>query len=90
MIHLHQLYSSILTLGLLTSSMIAAATDVLLITSDELAESWKPFAEWKMQQGKVTEVVSLTSIEENYEGKDVQEKNVCVCVTTLIAMKQSG
>ena len=49
--------------------------------------SWKPFAEWKTQQGKATEVVSLASIEKNYEGKDVQEK-IRLCVRDYIDKRE--
>ena len=47
---------------------------VLLITSDALAQSWVPFANWKTQCGKPTTIVSVQAISKNYPGKDIQEK----------------
>ncbi|MHC5021590.1 MAG: hypothetical protein ACYTGX_16080, partial [Planctomycetota bacterium] len=43
---------------------------VLLITSAELAEAWKPFADWKTRLGKPTVIVSLDTIAGEYEGAD--------------------
>lgn len=64
----------------------ARAADVLLITSAELADSWKPFAEWKTKQGKSTEVVTVADIAKSYEGVDVQEK-IRKCVRENIDKK---
>ena len=47
---------------------------LLLITSDELATAWKPFADWKTQLGKSTKTVTVGWISREYEARDVQEK----------------
>ncbi len=56
------------------SSAIAAKQDVLLITSPELAEAWKPFADWKTEHGKLTKVITTEEIATQFEGSDLQEK----------------
>jgi len=40
---------------------------VLLITADELAKSWVPFAKWKTQNGKLTKIVTVAQIAEEFE-----------------------
>lgn len=47
---------------------------VLLITSPELAEAWKPFAAWKKRLGKPVRILSTKQIAERYEAPDLQEK----------------
>ena len=47
---------------------------VLLITSSELVEAWKPFAAWKKKLGKPIRILSTKQIDERYEAKDLQEK----------------
>ena len=52
---------------------------VLLITADELAKSWVPFAKWKTQNGKLTKIVTVGQIEEEFEADGIQEK-IRLCV----------
>ncbi|NWK56277.1 hypothetical protein HW115_11700 [Verrucomicrobiaceae bacterium N1E253] len=47
---------------------------VLLVTSPELADAWKPYAIWKQKQGKPVKVVTTEEIEKIYPGPDIQEK----------------
>lgn len=47
---------------------------VLLITADELAEAWVPFAEWKTLNGKLTKIVTVGQIEKDYKADSIQEK----------------
>ncbi len=47
---------------------------VLLITSPELVEAWKPFAAWKKKLGKPIRILSTKQIDDRYEAKDLQEK----------------
>ena len=47
---------------------------IVLITSPELAEAWKPFAEWKNRQGKPTYIVTTDGIAKAFNGRDLQEK----------------
>lgn len=47
---------------------------VLLITSEELAAAWEPFAAWKTQLGKATAIVTVEALAARYDGRDVQEK----------------
>ena len=47
---------------------------VLLITSPELAEAWKPFAAWKKQLGKPVRILTTRQIADRYEAPDLQEK----------------
>lgn len=57
----------------------AIAKDVILVTSPELAEAWKPFAEWKQKNGKSVEIVSTEEISKQYQATDIQEK-IRLCV----------
>lgn len=52
---------------------------VLLITADELAEAWQPFAKWKTQNGKVTKIVTVQEIADDFEADSIQEK-IRLCV----------
>ena len=52
---------------------------VLLITGDEIATSWRPFAQWKTRNGKATKIVTIRQIEKEYEAGCVQEK-IRMCV----------
>ncbi len=52
---------------------------VLLITADELAVAFKPFARWKTRCGKLTKIVTVGQIEQQYEADGVQEK-IRLCV----------
>lgn len=47
---------------------------VLLITAEELADAWRPFAEWKTQNGKLTKIVTVAQIEKDYDADSIQEK----------------
>lgn len=47
---------------------------VLLVTSPELVDAWKPFAEWKATQGKPTLILTTKQIAADYKGVDLQEK----------------
>ncbi|MGJ8657931.1 MAG: C25 family cysteine peptidase [Akkermansiaceae bacterium] len=61
------------------SPAIAKDQDVLLVTSPELADSWKPFAEWKQKLGKSVKIISTDEISKQYKGLDIQEK-IRLCV----------
>lgn len=52
---------------------------VLLITADELAAAWIPFAKWKTQNGKATKIVTISQIERDYQADSIQEK-IRLCV----------
>lgn len=73
---------------LVSTPLIAGAADevpserpatVLLITSPELATSWRAFADWKTRQGKSTRIVTTRRISKSYEGADLQAK-IRACV----------
>ncbi|MDF1745219.1 MAG: C25 family cysteine peptidase [Gimesia sp.] len=56
------------------------AATILLITADEIADAWKPFAEWKTQGGKATKIITVQQIAKQYEAKSIQEQiRLCVC-----------
>ena len=52
---------------------------VLLITAESLSKSWLPFAKWKTINGKLTKIVTVEKIEEEYKAKNIQEK-IRLCV----------
>ena len=52
---------------------------VLLITGDEIAEAWLPFAKWKTQNGKLTKIVTVGQIDRDFEASSIQEK-IRLCV----------
>jgi len=60
---------------------------VLLVTSDELAPHWTPFADWKTRLGKSTRVVTVDEIKAAFKGADVQAK-IRACV--LDSIRQHG
>ena len=60
--------------------------DVLLITDESLAESWHDFAVFKTRIGLPTRIVTVQSIEQAYEGEDIQAK-VRACVQDYIENK---
>ncbi len=62
---------------ILVSPMIAK--DVILITSLDLVDSWKPFAVWKEKLGKSVEIISTDAISEKHKGTDIQE-TIRLCV----------
>ncbi|NIP93100.1 MAG: hypothetical protein GWO24_06435, partial [Akkermansiaceae bacterium] len=47
---------------------------VLLITSPDLEEAWKPFIEWKRKIGKPVRMLTTGQIADRYEAPDLQEK----------------
>jgi hypothetical protein len=60
-----------------SSNIGSGSTDYyqyLIVTSDELASSFQPLAEWKTKKGVKANVVSLDSIMVNYTGRDDAEK----------------
>ena len=63
-------------IGPLTNSTDAT---VLLITAEELAESWLPFAKWKTQSGRLTKIVTVNQINRDFEADSIQEK-IRLCV----------
>ena len=56
---------------------------VLLITADELAEAWIPFAKWKTTNGKLTRIVTTGQINRDYTAENLQEK-IRLCVRSHI------
>lgn len=52
---------------------------VLLITAEELAAAWVPFADWKTRGGKATKIVTCQQIAKRYEASSIQEK-IRLCV----------
>ncbi len=52
---------------------------VLLITGDELAKAWVPFAKWKTANGKLTKIVTVGQIQKQYKADSIQEK-IRLCV----------
>ncbi len=47
---------------------------LLLITSEALAEAWQPFAQWKTRLGLSTQILTVQSIEDTYDGQDTQAR----------------
>ena len=52
---------------------------ILLITGDEIAKAWVPFARWKTQNGKLTKIITVGQIAKKYEANSIQEK-IRLCV----------
>ena len=52
---------------------------VLLITADEIATAWLPFAKWKTANGKLTKITTIGQIREKYDASNIQEK-IRLCV----------
>lgn len=48
--------------------------DYVIITNNDLADSFIPLRNWKRQKGVWTEIVTVESIDQKYEGKSLQEK----------------
>ena len=48
--------------------------DYIIITSNKLSSSFAPLVRWKRTKGVKTEVITIESIADSYEGKDLQEK----------------
>ena len=57
------------------------ATDatILLITGDEIAEAWMPFAKWKTANGKLTKIIKVGQINRDFKADSIQEK-IRLCV----------
>jgi hypothetical protein len=54
-------------------SLEGLPVDYLIITSDELAPSFNPLADWKQAKGWNTAIRTVTAIRARYPGVDVQE-----------------
>jgi len=70
--------------SLLATQVVAAEQPereptVLLITDESLAEAWEPFAQFKTQIGLPTKIVTVQSIDTDYEGVDTQAR-IRACV----------
>ncbi len=76
------------TSPLFAKELPARPATVLLITSKALAESWKPFADWKTRLGKATTIVTVQQIAQQYPGEDIQAK-IRNCVQSYLANKQT-
>jgi hypothetical protein len=78
-----QLLSILILLLTISSPLIATPikhnSAILLITSDQLKESWKAFAKWKTSIGKPVKILTVSEIAKLYSGKDIQEK-IRLCV----------
>ena len=55
------------------------AATVLLITSEDLAEAWQPFADWKTAGGKRTKIMTVQQIDQKFTADNIQEK-IRLCV----------
>lgn len=62
--------------------------DILLITSAELKDAWKPFAEWKSKSGKTVKIITTQEIAQSQKGPDIQEK-IRLCVRHHIDNKNT-
>ena len=62
--------------------------DVLLITSKDLAEAWRPFAIHKTKLGKRTEIVTVEAIQKSYEGADTQLR-IKACITEFVESRST-
>ena len=65
---------------------LADRADILIVTSDELADAWKPFADWKTKTGRPAKIVSTDQIEKDFEGTDIQEKIRQCCLKHIDEM----
>jgi len=52
---------------------------VLLITADEIAKEWLPFARWKTANGKLTKIITVGQIDRDYNAEIIQEK-IRLCI----------
>lgn len=52
----------------------SSSIDYVIITNNELSDSFIPFVEWKIKKGLNTKVVTTNWIAENYSGIDLPEK----------------
>ena len=58
---------------------IVRPATVLLVSPDSLEAAWRPFADWKTRCGKPTKIVTISQIEKQYQGDDLQQK-IRACV----------
>lgn len=61
---------------------------VLLITNDELAKSWLPFATHKTRLGKRTEIVTVEAIKKAYKGADTQTR-IKACISDFVESRST-
>lgn len=61
---------------------------ILLITGDEIAEAWLPYAKWKTANGKATKVITVSQIDKDFDAKSIQEK-IRLCVQKHIRDHQT-
>ena len=54
--------------------MAEMPVQILIVTNEDLSESWGDFADWKTRTGRVTKVVTTESIADEFEGEDLQQK----------------
>ncbi|NOX85974.1 MAG: T9SS type A sorting domain-containing protein [Chlorobi bacterium] len=52
----------------------AGRCEYLIVTSDSLKDSFRPLADWKIQKGIPTEIVTVEDIYSNYDGESKQVK----------------
>lgn len=52
----------------------ASSNGILIITAEKLKDAWTPFAKWKTATGRPTKIITISSIQKNYNGADVQDK----------------
>ena len=69
-----------------TNDSLQDRADVLIVTSEELADAWKPFADWKTKTGRPAKIVSTNHIEKEFEGDDIQEKVRRCCLKHIDEM----
>lgn len=72
---LETLYGNVSETGM--KRVITNATDnieYLIVTNDELSEYFWNLYAWKMEKGVTTKIVTVESINENYEGETIQLK----------------
>lgn len=67
-----KLYGSALKTKSLNSSETERNVEYLLITNDELAETFQDLCDWKTEKGVPAEIKTVEYIKENYPGETVQ------------------
>jgi hypothetical protein len=71
--------SMLILLAFMSVGISAPKASVLLITSEELKDSWQRFAKWKTSIGKPVKIITVKEIGKSFSGKDIQEK-IRLCV----------
>ena len=61
-------------LAVKNQSQATRRANVLIVTSGELATAWQRFADWKTKTGRPTKIVTIDQIDEQFTGKDIQQK----------------